>query len=157
MRMEITGRIWTCALTGHRALPEDFDENALYDKLNELIELGCTKFLCGMACGFDLRALRCLIDLRMKYRFEIEACIPYRGHDAKFSAEEKKLLKKGLELCDRVTVLFEHYRAGCFLARNRYMVEHADAVLAYCKKEQSGTAYTVDYAFKKGVPVIFLN
>ena len=39
----------TCAITGHRELPVDFDKNALYDELENLVREGCDEFLCGMA------------------------------------------------------------------------------------------------------------
>ena len=41
-------------------------------------------------------------------------------------------------------------------ARNRYMVDRADRVLAYLTAPQGGTYYTVRYAEKKGVPVQYL-
>lgn len=150
-------RFRACALTGHRALPAEFDPNSLYDRLEELIEGGCETFLCGMAQGFDLVALRCLADLKQKHSLYIEACIPYEGFERRFSAEEKRNFTELLTWCDRKTVLFEHYREGCFLSRDRYMVDCADVVLAYCKRETGGTAYTVTYARKKNKPVLFLE
>lgn len=146
----------TCALTGHRDLPEDFDRNALYDKLEELLISGCDCFLCGMALGFDLTALACLVDLKQRYRFTIEACIPYLGQENNFPVAAKKQYRELLQWCDQKTVLFDSYCRGCFLARNRYMVDRADIVIAYCKRDKGGAAYTVDYAMKKRVPVLFL-
>ena len=150
-------RIWACALSGHRQLPPAFNENALYDKLEEFILRGCGKFYCGMAQGFDLTALKCLVDLKRKYRFEIEACIPYPGHESRFPYAEKELFYELLEWCDQKTVLFPSYRNGCFLVRNRYMVDNSDVLLAYCQKATGGTAYTVDYALKTRKPTIYLH
>ena len=149
-------KIWSCALSGHRDLPPDFNENALYDKLEELILKGCDTFYCGMAQGFDLAALKCLVDLKQKYRIKIEACIPYAGHESRFPYAEKRRFYELLEWCDRKTVLSPVYRDGCFLARNRYMVDKSDVLLAFCQRETGGTAYTVDYAFKNKIPVIFI-
>lgn len=145
-----------CALTGHRALPPDFDGNALYDKLEELIVKGCDTFYCGMAQGFDLTALNFLVQLRRKYRFQIEACIPFEGHERRFSYAEQRLFYELLEWCDRKTVSCPGYSKGSFLKRDRYMVDNADVVLAFCRKSEGGTAYTVEYALKKKIPVIFL-
>lgn len=150
----MTGK--TCALTGHRNLPLDFDENALSDRLEELILNGFDRFLCGMASGFDLSALRCLIRFKEKYAIELHACIPFAGQEAGFSKEDKKLYRNLLTWCKEKTVLYESYRDGCYLARDRYMVDHADAVFAYCTREKGGTAYTVRYAEKKGIPVYYL-
>ena len=150
-------RVWNCALTGHRELPENFDENALYDKLEEFLKKGCDTFFCGMAQGFDLRALKCLVDLKKKYSFHIEACIPYLGQERGYPAEEKKLYHELLQWCDIKTVIFENFQRGCFLARNRYMVDCSDVVLAYCHKSTGGSAYTANYALNNRKPVIFIN
>lgn len=145
-----------CAVTGHRDLPVGFDENHVYDGLEELILQGYDTFFCGMAEGFDLLALSCLVGLKRKYRIYVEACIPYDGQEIRYSAENRRKYRELLEWCDRKTVLFEGYRNGCFLARDRYMVDCADLVFAYCTKNTGGTAYTVRYAADKNVPVLFL-
>lgn len=143
----------TCALTGHRALPEQFDRNALYDGLEELIREGYDRFLCGMAMGFDLLALECLISLKQRYKIELEACIPYAGQEKSFPASERKKYRELLAWCDEKRVLYPAYFQGCFLARDRYMVENADLVFAYCTQKSGGAAYTVSYAEEKGVAV----
>ncbi len=146
-----------CALTGHRDLPPDFDRNALYDELEELIREGYDCFLCGMACGFDLTALDCLVELKQKYPIGLEACIPYEGQANGFPAEEKARYDRLLAFCDEKSVLYRGYDRGCFLGRDRYMVDKADLVLAYLTKNTGGTAYTVRYAKKKGVKVQFVG
>ena len=145
----MSGREKVVALTGHRAL-ENFDEDALAYELESLIGEGYTAYLCGMAQGFDLLALKLLVALKQKKKLYLEACIPYEGHENS-SSEAKKL-----QACDRKTVIFPAYCSGCFLARDRYMVDCADLVLAHCEKETGGTAYTVNYAKKRGVPVRFI-
>ena len=146
----------SCALTGHRSLPRDFDSNGLYDGLEALIKEGYDRFLCGMAAGFDLLALDCLVSLRAKYRIQIEACVPFMGQENGFSLSEKKKYRELIPWCDVVRVLFPDYQNGCYLARNRYMVDRADLLFAYCTRENGGTAYTVKYAQNKGVEVRFL-
>lgn len=144
-----------CALTGHRELPPDFNANALYDMLEELIKSGCDTFYCGMAEGFDLLALECLLSLKKRYSFVVEACVPFPGQERRMSEYEKSRYRSFLPQCDRKTVLYERYVNGCYLARDRYMVDRADVVLAYCKKDKGGTAYTVRYAEEKGVRIIY--
>lgn len=146
----------TCAFTGHREISPDFDRAALCDRLDLLWQGGCRSFLCGMAEGFDLLALECLLRLRKDRDFYVEACVPYRGHERRFFAEDRRRYENLLRGCDKTTVLFDSYQNGCFFARNRYMVDCADVLLAYLVKNTGGTAYTVRYAQKKGVSVIFL-
>lgn len=144
----------TCALTGHRELPPSFDKNAVYDRLEELILEGCDLFLCGMAEGFDLLALECLISLRQKYRITIEACIPFPEHNQFLNQEKKALYHALLQQCDRQTIVSRLYFNGCFLLRDRYMVDHCDLLFAYCTKQTGGAAYTVKYAVSKNIPVV---
>lgn len=142
-----------CALTGHRELSASLDQNALYDALEELIKAGYTAFCCGMAEGFDLLALECLVSLRRKYRIFLEACIPYEGQENSFSFSQRKRYRELIGWCDKRTVLSKSYHGGCYLVRNRYMVDQADLVFAYCNKDTGGTAYTVNYARDRGVEV----
>ncbi len=150
-------KLYSCALTGHRDLPPDFDKNALCYALEDLIKEGIGLFYCGMARGFDLSAFECLSVLKRKYPVEIEACIPYAGQERGFSAEEKRKYLRFVGECTRKTVLSDHYYAGCLLARNRYMVDRADVVFAFCKEKTGGTAYTVNYAKTKNIPVRFFE
>lgn len=142
-----------CALSGHRDLPENFDRELLLYDLDELLTEGYDYFLCGMARGFDLTALSCLIELKARYRVRVKACIPFRDQCLRFPRADRVLYEKLLAQCDDMTVLADHYSAGCMPARNRYMVDRCDLVFAYCTKKQGGTAYTVQYAKSKGVEV----
>ena len=96
-------------------------------------------------------------DLREKYKIILVACIPYRGQERGMESEDRELYRMLLDACDERIVLHEAYRHGCFLERDRYMVEHADVVLAYCTQDEGGTAYTVRYAAKMGIEVVFLE
>ena len=146
-----------CALTGHRDLPEDFDTNALYDALEELIKGGYTYFCCGMARGFDLVALECLVDLKQRYHVRIEACIPYAGYEHGMPASCRKKFRTLLSWCEIKTVLSPTFFNGCFLARDRYMVEKADLLLAYCKRATGGAAYTVKCAERSGKEIVYIG
>lgn len=147
----------SCSLTGHRDLPASFDRNALYDALEKLIGEGYDRFLCGMARGFDLLCLECLISLKQRYKISIEACIPYAGQERGFPPAEKRKYRELLPWCDEKTVLYPSYFRGCFLARDRYMVDHADLLFAYCVKKSGGAAFTIGYAGSKGIETRFFG
>ena len=58
------------------------------------------------------------------------------------------------EWCDKETMLQTHYTQDCLRNRNRYMVEHADIVLAVCNmRRHSGTRQTVWFAQNRRKPV----
>ena len=144
-----------CALTGHRKLPPNFNRNVLFDELEGLVKSGYTTFFCGMAMGFDLLALSFLVELKERYPLYLEACVPFKGQENSFSREDRLLYRELLLKCDCVTVLFDEYKNGCFLVRDRYMVDCADTLFAYCVKASGGSAYTVRYAKQTGRDVVF--
>jgi uncharacterized phage-like protein YoqJ len=75
-----------------------------------------------------------------------------------FNSQQKREYKELLSKADEKVVMADEYSKTCMFMRNRYMAEHADCMIAYCKKTSGGTAYTVDY-FRKvnpGCEIIFL-
>lgn len=48
-------------------------------------------------------------------------------------------------------------RKSAMHKRNRHLVDHSGVCVAYLTESRGGTAYTVDYARKNGVPVINLG
>ncbi len=148
-------RGFRCALSGHRELPPDFDKDALFAELEALLKEGYTTFYCGMARGFDLTALSYLIDRKGAYHVRIEAFIPYPNQELRYDTEEKKLYRALIGQCDVIHIMSEHYYRGAALVRDKIMVDRADIVFAYLRKNTGGTAYTVKYAQKNGVEVRF--
>ena len=55
------------------------------------------------------------------------------------------------------TMLQREYTSDCMDKRNRYMVDHADYILAVWNGCPSGTGNTVRYAHKKGKTIIVIN
>ncbi len=146
----------SCAITGHRELRPDLDKNKVYDALEELILEGYTTFYDGMAQGFDLLALECLVDLKQRYHVRIEACIPYMGQEKYMGKADAELYRRLLTWCDETHILGEKFLRGCYLSRDRYMVDRCDLLLAYMYKDVGGTAYTVKYAKDRGIEVRFV-
>ena len=141
-----------CAFTGHRELPDDFSVNRLTELIRDLITEGVNTFYCGMAKGFDLLAAETVISLREEYsHIRLILCIPFYGQEKSFSKADKARYADVCKNADEQTLLSEGYYKGCLLARNRYMAEKADALVACYRKETGGTAYTVRY-FKKIKP-----
>ena len=141
--------ITSCAFTGHRVLEKDFSLKKLKKQTESLILSGVHTFYNGMAEGFDLLAAKMVLALKKKFPYlRLIACIPCYNQEKYFSADSKKDYVKILSACDEKVYLSQTYHKGCMLNRNKYMVDHADCLIAYCKKETGGTAFTVNY-FKK--------
>ena len=50
----------TCAVTGHRNIPDDLDFNAVVEELKNIVSHGYEYFLDGLALGFDSVCFRAL-------------------------------------------------------------------------------------------------
>ena len=136
----------TCAFTGHRPqnLPFGFNEEdercidlkkTLREQIINLIENeGVTHFISGMAIGVDMYAAEIVLGLKASY--------PY------FDIASK---------CDKETLIQTHYSPDCMDKRNRYMVDHADVLIAVWDGSPSGTGKTVRYAHQQGKSVTVID
>ena len=120
---------------------------------------GVTTFYNGMAMGFDLLAAEKTLELKRKYpQVKLVLCIPCYMQEKNFSEADKKRYVKIYKKADERVMVSDTYYRGCMQVRNKYMVDRADALIAYCIKNEGGAANTVRY-FKKVNPetdVIFV-
>lgn len=148
-----------CAFTGHRPqnLPFRFDETderclRLKAELRKLIvqmveQKNVTHFISGMALGIDIYAAEMVLDLKTDFPFiTLECALPCETQAARWSERYRNRYFKIVEQCDKETLLQTHYTPDCMQKRNRYMVEHADFVLAVWDGSPGGTGMTVNYA-----------
>ena len=142
----------TCAFTGHRTLDDGFSPRKLKAEIKKLILQGVDTFYNGMAMGFDLLAAEKTLELKKKYpHIKLILCIPCYNQEKNFSPKDKERYAAIYKKADERTYISDAYYKGCMLARNRYMADRADALIAHCIKENGGAAYTVKY-FKKIQP-----
>ncbi len=137
------------ALTGHRILKKNFDYFLLEEKLKNLIDIGYTKFYCGMAIGFDMTCAGLLLRLKKRNTIELIACIPCKKQEEKYTYYDKVLYYNYLKKFDKVIYIEENFTKSCMFKRNRFLVDNSDLVFAYLYKERGGTYYTVEYAKKR--------
>ena len=160
----------SCAFTGHRPrkLPWGYDETAdgcirlkeaLAKQITSLAVAGYTDFLSGMAEGTDTWAALTVLALRENNpTLKLHCILPHKGQADKWSALAREVYNRILMQADSVVYVSENYHQGCMLERNRYMVDHADMLLAvYNGKWKGGTAATVRYAQKQGREIIIMN
>ena len=152
-------QIKSCAFTGHREINASFPTQQLLEEIENAVKNGVHTFYCGMAKGFDLLAGEAVVFFKRKYpNIKLVACVPCYGQEKSFSVEDKSRYSALIRNADETVVLSEYYYTGCMQKRDRYMADHADMMIAYCKKEEGGTAYTVKYFQKRypHKPIIFL-
>lgn len=139
-----------CVFTGHRILEEDFSPRSLKKEIKKLIEKGIVTFYNGMAMGFDLLAAEAVLYYKKKYpQIRLVACVPCYEQEKNYNEKDKKRYVSILKKADEKITLSNYYFKGCMQARDRYMVDRSDVMIAYCKKDKGGAAFTVKYFQKK--------
>lgn len=159
----------TVAFTGYRLkkLPFAEDEKdpnymAFQAKLTEvigsLIEKGYTKFISGLAVGFDTWAAEAvLLNKEKDPHVTLECAIPFSGQAEKWSPEEQARRANIIKHADSATTVCKHYSKECFFLRNAYMVDKADIVVCCYDGKKGGTAQTVAYAKRKNKTVLQID
>ncbi len=157
-----------CTFTGHRSakLPWGYNEDApacrelkqrIYDTAEAVYSAGFHTFICGMAEGCDLYFCEAVLALRDEHpEIRIEAAVPFPGQADRWPADQRKRYERLLEACDKRTLIRPEYSAGCMMERNRYMVDHADLIIACYDGKSGGTLNTLRYALEKGVQILHL-
>lgn len=148
----------TCCFTGHRKLSlQDYFlmRHKLRELLLKLLEQGFTTFLAGGALGFDTLAAQEVLDLRDSGypHLTLVLALPCREQDRGWSTRDREIYREVLQRADEVHYVSEVYTRGCMYKRNRYLVEHSSCCICCLSQDKGGTAYTVAYAEKRGLPV----
>ncbi len=159
----------TVCFTGHRPQSFVFGFNEqhpdciqikqdLQEEIQRLIGAGTNHFLCGMAQGVDTWAAEIVLYFKQIYpNIHLTAVIPCPDQPKKWSLKSVERYHKILAACDHQIMISPFYYRGCMHARNKYMVDHADIVLAiYNNAGSGGTASTILYAKKQNKTVIEL-
>ncbi len=158
-----------CAFTGYRPQKFAFGFNEedprcldfkarLRDTVEKLISEGFTRFLSGGALGMDMFAAEAVLALKPKYpHITLEMVSPYDRQAAGWPPEYQARHKRLFEAADITTATSHAYSRGCLQKRNRYLVDNADILLAAFDGQPGGTAMTVKYAKKKGIPILTIE
>jgi len=159
-----------CAFTGHRPqkLPWRYDETAegcarlreaLASRIAELAESGVTDYLTGMAQGTDTVCAEIVLALREKNpALKLHCILPCVEQADKWTASARERYRSILERADSVVYVSRDYHKNCMLERNRFLVDHASALLAvYNGERRGGTAATVRYAKKAGREIFIID
>ena len=145
----------TCCVTGHRDIPAGQMDRILKLRRHEIlaaIEDGYTHFISGFAAGVDLLFADIVAELKELCPITLEAAIPYPGRMKTPDETFQRLIR----CCDTVKIHSDSYFKGCYMRRNRYMVDQSQRVIAvYDGRATGGTAATVRYAKGKDVRVVW--
>lgn len=144
----------TCCFTGHRQIPaEDLSDLSvkLRETLISYIEKGYTFFGAGGALGFDTLAAQEILNLKKQYPLiKLILVLPCKDQAVRWKANDREEYERIKQSADKVVYTSDHYYSGCMHKRNRHLVDNSSLCICYLTNPTGGTAYTVDYAQKKG-------
>ena len=155
--------------SGHRParLPGKGDPNtpeartlaaALRQEIEGAIRRGKTVYLHGAMAGWDVFCAEQIIALKEQYPYiRLFTVAPYAvhffTHERCWTPEWIERAKTVCRLSDYGISLAENYRQGIYYERNRALVDHSSELICYWDGGSGGTAYSVEYAHTKGIPV----
>lgn len=158
----------TCCFTGHR--PEFFpwgrDERSqefgilrsrLDDAIEEAIEKGAHRFICGNALGIDTWAAEVILEKKSAGKdIALEIAVPFEGHNGHLER-----VRQVQAAADWVHVVSDvRSRRDAFFERNEYMVEESGMLIAAYDPELSkpgGTVRTYRYAQRLGRDIALIR
>lgn len=149
----------TVCFTGHREIKHKNCANILRGVVDNLVSSGFCYFGCGGARGFDSYAAQVVLDLkREKYpHIHLILVLPFDNQyeaESGWSRQEIEEYHYYKQQASKVVHIGDKYERGIYYKRNRHLVDFSSVCIAYQYKNTGGTAYTTDYANKKGVQVI---
>lgn len=114
-----------------------------------------TEVITGMALGVDTAAALAVLDLKDQgYDIKLHCAIPCQNQEAKWLSESKRLYKSILDRADLIILVTDApYSPWLMQARNQYIVDMSDQMLAVWDGSRGGTANCVDYAQKMRKPI----
>lgn len=149
---------YTCCFTGHRKIPfEQYECIAERLKLAiiMLIKKGVIYFAAGGALGFDTMAAQAVLELRNLYpQIKLILVFPCKTQSLYWNQSEKNIYESIKTACDKYVYISAEYTRDCMYKRNRHLVDYSGYCICYLTKLSGGTAYTVEYAKRKGLQII---
>ena len=164
--------ISSCAFTGHRPKSFSFGYNENTQEFLDLKErmknsiiqacnAGCRTFYCGMAEGVDLWCAEIVLEIRERYTpaLRLIPVVPFLKQPCGMSEMNKRRYHRIMESAEERFLVAREYRKDCYLKRNRFLVESADALIAVFdpKLPRSGTAQTIRLANAKKKSVFLIH
>ena len=151
-------RAKTCCFTGHRSLSHE-EKLKVAVRLREIIAVqikaGVVFYGAGGARGFDALAALTVLDMKKEYpQLRLILVLPCEDQTRGWRSEDIAVYEDIKRRSDKVVYVSREYTPDCMHRRNRHLVNHSGTCICYLTRSTGGTAYTVDYARKKGLHVI---
>lgn len=158
-----------CCFTGYR--PEKLlylnnKEGSEYKNLKKVLtaaienamDEGYNYFISGFARGVDLLCAE-LVLCQVKKGREVflEAAIPCLNQTQGWPEADMKKYNAMLEQAHYKVYLAKDGNRGCFLRRNRYMVDSSLRIIGVYDGQKGGTAHTIEYGRRHNREIILID
>ena len=108
--------------------------------------------------GVDMLAAEVVLKMRKEHpEVSLTCVLPCRDQANRWQEADRLRHQDILLRADEVVCLQESYSRSVMLARDRYLVQHSDCLLAVFNGSPGGTKYTVDYALRAGRRVVRID
>lgn len=148
----------TCCFTGHRNLSSGEKLKVsvrLRRVIEEQIKAGVVFYGAGGALGFDTLAAQIVLDMKKEYpQLRLILVLPCEDQSRGWRSEDIAVYEDIKRRSDKVVYVSRQYTSDCMHRRNRHLVDHSGTCICYLTRSSGGTAYTVDYARRKGLCII---
>jgi len=146
------------AFTGHRPSKLGTDTHSGYidnplrawirDELRKILRVLRPLYgISGMALGVDQIAAEVCLDLGIPFI----AAVPFKGQEHVWHADAQKKYHELLSKAHEVIVVSEGvYERWKLIARNQFMVDHSNKLIAVWDGSEGGTSSTIEYALHTG-------
>lgn len=134
----------SCFFIGHRETAPEIYSALLAEVEKHITEYGVTEFVVGNYGNFDRLAAKAVISAKEKYpEITLSMLLPY--HPAERSVKlqpgiDNTFYPPGMEVVPRKLAIVK---------ANRYMIDHADYLIAYAWHPGSNARNIVEYALKR--------
>ena len=136
----------SCFFIGHREASSEILPALRNTVEQHIVEYGVTEFIVGHYGGFDRLAARAVIDAKVQHpEIMLSMLIPYHP------AERPVELPSGFDNTFHPPGMEKIPRRLAIIRANRYVVDHADYLIAYVWHPGSNARELVDYARKREV------
>lgn len=159
-------QLYTAAFSGYRPDKPGYPKDSsgvealrlrLNGELRRAVQRGYHTFYSGAARGFDILAGEEVLQLRKEFpELHLVCAVPFAGQQEHWAASWQQRYLRLLDAADEVVEVSTRYTRTCYHERNRLMVDRSSLLICLFDGQPGGTAYTVEYAMKRGLEIINL-
>ena len=130
----------------------------LITEISTCIKYGYDTFYFGGAPGFDLLAAYAVIYLKRIFDIKLICALPYEKFylSEEFDESWHKEYLAIAAKCDEIINVSKDKNDGCFMLRNKFMVDNSNILICFFDGQKGGTLNTINYAKQNGLQIINL-